>query len=375
MELKKVLLFTGKFPSFGDDTDGGSILIYSLIQALKYNCILDVIFTRTPRKGFEVIEGVRKVSFETYERHLSDKFARRLANKEQLFSRLRKEIAAYDTVIITHCSKAFGIERLSAEERSKIVLFPMYLSPSYKRSGEYPPDEYIAEECSALCSAGKILTPSDSEKQDMIRVFGIDENKIKVIPRGYSSYIKPVVKQTHFPIELLYIASIKEQKNTKEAIVLLKELSEHAIDVRLHLAGSYQNDSVLSDCHTYITANGLSEKVIFHGVLPQKELAALIARAHINISVSNWETYGRGIFEGMAGGLPTVVFDHLECVKQYVTDGEGISFVSNHEAFLSKLIELCTAHDYYSVQARKAIRSVDYLSEAHEQKRLIRELL
>ena len=23
MELKKVLLFTGKFPSFGDDTDGG----------------------------------------------------------------------------------------------------------------------------------------------------------------------------------------------------------------------------------------------------------------------------------------------------------------------------------------------------------------
>ena len=375
MELKKVLLFTGKFPSFGDDTDGGSILIYSLIQALKYNCILDVIFTRTPRKGFEVIEGVRKVSFETYEHHLSDKFARRLANKEQLFSRLRKEIAAYDTVIITHCSKAFGIERLSAEERSKIVLFPMYLSPSYKRSGEYPPDEYIAEECSALCSAGKILTPSDSEKQDMIRVFGIDENKIKVIPRGYSSYIKPVVKQTHFPIELLYIASIKEQKNTKEAIVLLKELSEYKIDARLHLAGSYQNDSILSDCRTYIAANGLSEKVIFHGVLPQKELAALIAKAHINISVSNWETYGRGIFEGMAGGLPTVVFDHLECVKQYVTDGEGISFVLNHEAFLSKLIELCTAHDYYSVQARKAIRSVDYLSEAHEQKRLIRELL
>lgn len=375
MELKKVLLFTGKFPSFGDDTDGGSILIYSLIQALKNNCILDVIFTRTPRKGFEVIEGVRKVSFETYEHHLSDKFARRLANKEQLFSRLRKEIAAYDTVIITHCSKAFGIERLSAEERSKIVLFPMYLSPSYKRSGECPTDEYIANECNALCSAGKILTPSDSEKQDMVRVFGIDENKIKVIPRGYASCIKPIVKQPHFPIELLYIASIKEQKNTKEAIVLLKELSEYKIDARLHLAGSYQNDSILSDCRTYITANGLSEKVIFHGVLPQKELAALIARAHINISVSNWETYGRGIFEGMAGGLPTVVFDHLECVKQYVTDGEGISFVLNHEAFLSKLIELCTAPDYYSVQARKAIRSVDYLSEAHEKERLIKELL
>ena len=67
---------------------------------------------------------------------------------------------------------------------------------------------------------------------------------------------------------------------------MLKELSEYKIDARLHLAGSYQNDSILSDCRTYIAANGLSEKVIFHGVLPQKELAALIAKAHINISAS-----------------------------------------------------------------------------------------
>ena len=375
MELKKVLLFTGKFPSFGDDTDGGSILIYSLIQALKDNCILDIIFTRTPRTEFTTIDGVRSVSFETYKHHPDDKFTRRLVNKDQLFSRLKTEIHSYDTVIITHCSKAFGIEELTAEERNKIILFPMYLSPSYERSGEIPPKQYIDEERSALLAVGKILTPSDSEKQDMIRFFGIDCNKIKVIPRGYSSQIKPIVKAVVSPIELLYIASIKEQKNTKEAIVLLKELLDNGIDAILHLAGSYQNDAILFECRSYIRENSLLNKVYFHGVIPQEELAALIGQAHINISVSNWETYGRGIFEGMAGGLPTVVFDHLECVRQYVTDGEGISFVTSHKDFLSRLMELCQDQDYYRVQAKKAIQSVDYLSEAHEQERLIKELL
>ena len=38
-------------------------------------------------------------------------------------------------------------------------------------------------------------------------------------------------------------------------------------------------------------------------------------------------------------------------------------------------MELCQDQDYYRVQAQKAIQSVDYLSEAHEQERLIKELL
>ena len=375
MELKKVLLFTGKFPSFGDDTDGGSILIYSLIEALKNNCILDVIFTRTKQKAFEKIEGVRMVSFETYKHHLENKFQRRLANKNQIFARLKSEISKYDTVIITHCSKAFGIEALTPEEKSKIIVFPMYLSKSYERSGELVPKEYIDNEKQALLCANKILTPSDSEKQDMIEFFGVENEKIKVIPRGYSSNIKASDKKISFPVEFLYIASIKEQKNTVEAITLLKELNEQGINARLHLAGSYQNDSILNECKKYIEENRLCDKVIFHGVLSQLELAKLIGSSHINISVSNWETFGRGIFEGMAGGLPTVAFSRLECVKQYVNDGCGISFVDSHSDFLEVLIKLCTNWEYYEKQSKKAHLSVEYLSEANERERLIKELI
>ena len=375
MELKKVLLFTGKFPSFGNDTDGGSILIHSLISALKHLCVLDVIFTRTPCEAFFHIEGVRNVSFETYEKHSKNKFERRLTNKKQLLSRLQKEIATYDIVIITHCSKAFGISELTEEERRKIILFPMYLSSSYKRSGESVPDDYLKEEQLVLRFVYKILTPSNSEKEDMVRFYGVEPEKIVVIPRGWSSNIQPKVRQVTKPLELLYIASIKAQKNTKEALVLLKELEAKNVDARLHLAGSFQNDAIMEECRTFIEEHQLSAKVVFHGVLSQKELSELIERVHVNISVSNWETFGRGIFEGMAGGLPTIVYDRLECVKQYVTDGKGICFVCSHEEFLNAIIKLVCDCDHYQLQARLAIESVAYLSEQEEKERLLKELL
>ena len=173
----------------------------------------------------------------------------------------------------------------------------------------------------------------------------------------------------------MYIASIKEQKNTLEAIEIVKDLFDKGIDAKLHLAGGYQSESVLLECKRFVETYGLDEKVIFHGVLSQKDLASLIGQSHINISVSNWETYGRGIFEGMAGGLPTVVYDRLECVKQYVTDVNGIRFVHTHVDFVSELVTLCNDKDYYKTQAQKAIDSVEYLSENRERERLLKELL
>ncbi len=375
MEMKKVLLFTGKLPCFGEDTDGGSLMVHTLIDALKDKCILDVIFTRTPRLELEHIEGVRRVKFEPYQHHPVNKFERRLINRDQLLTCLRDKANDYGCIIITHCSKAFGIETLPEDIQRKIIIFPMYLSPSYERSGENPPKEYIEAERNALVTAFKILTPSISEKNDMVRYFGVDDKKITVIPRGISSYIRPVIKTVGKTVKLLYIASVKEQKNTLDAIVLLNKLCAKGVNAELHLAGGFQNDDILAECRKYIDEQGLGDKVIFHGVLSQKELSELINDVHINISVSNWETYGRGIYEGMAGALPTVVYDRLECVKQNVQNGKGIRFVRDHNEFLSELMLLYDDPVYYRKQAEEAVKSVEYLSEEYEKKRLVKELI
>lgn len=44
MKNRRVLLYLGKFPGYGFDVDGGSILARRLIDLLKTRCLLDVVF-------------------------------------------------------------------------------------------------------------------------------------------------------------------------------------------------------------------------------------------------------------------------------------------------------------------------------------------
>lgn len=375
MDVKKVLLFTGKFPSSGKDIDGGSIMIGSLINALKNKVVLDVVFTRTFNTLYAQIEGVNNIWFETYKNRIENKFLRRLINENQLFDCLKNKIKDYDLVIITHCSKAFGVEKLSIEERRKIILFPMYLSPSYIRSGEKPPIEYINKEKLCLRAVNKILTPSNSEKDDMVNEYNVDANKIRVIPRGYTKFIKPNVKKINNEIKIIYIASIKEQKNTIDAIILIDELIKTGLNVKLFLVGSVQDPVIKFQCDNYIIKNKLENNIEFVGIVSQEELAVLIKQMHFNISVSNWETYGRGIYEGMAGGLPTIIYEHLDCVKEYLNNEEGIFFVKDRKQMQKKIINLLNNEKEYLNQAQLAINSVEYLSEANENERLIKEIL
>lgn len=375
MDVKKILLFTGKFPNYGNDLDGGSVTVNSLINVLSGNCRLDITFTRTPITEFSSLCDVSKIHFETYRFRFADKFERRLKNKPQLAEYLRSGISQYDRVIITHCSKAFGLNMLPEAERKKTILFPMYLSPSYKRSGEIPPEEYVREEYLALNAVGKIITPSESEKQDIIDFYNVSEDKIKVIPRGFSDCIKPNIKSISGPFRLLYIASIKEQKNNLEAIILTNKLRSCGIDAELHLVGGVQDKTIYDECNKYIKINDLSRFVVFHGVVSQEDLAELISRMHVNISVSNWETYGRGVFEGMAGALPTVVYDRLDCVAQYVKNGIGIFFVKTRDEFLDTLRTLACDGDFYRQQALLACDAVKNLSSRQENLRLLEELL
>lgn len=375
MEMKKVLLFAGKFPRFGEDADGGSMMVYSIIEAIKNKCLLDVVFTRTFNNEFSHIDGVNSIQFETYNYRNDDKFLRRLGNREQLYKKLSDVADDYDKIIIIHISKAFGIEKLSKINKNKIIIFPMYLSTSYERSNEIPSKEYKKYESDALNSAYKIITPSNSEKNDMVSIYNVDSDKIIVIPRGYSSLITSKVHVITNELKLIYIGSIKEQKNTLQSIKILNKLVKDSIPAKLYIVGGCQNENIMRECLNYISDNSLKDNVIFTGIVSQKRLAELIDMCHINISTSNWETYGRGVFEGMAGGLPTITFDRLDCVKQYIEDEKGIKYVHTEREFIDYLKELYYNKTLYENQSKLSYKSVAILSEENERKLLEEELL
>jgi glycosyltransferase involved in cell wall biosynthesis len=372
---EKVLLITGKFPDVTSDIDGGSIMVSHLIDALHDNCILDVVFTRTSNASFKTIDGVKNTFFHTNKTRNENKFLRRLANFEWNSKMFLKLIPQYDKVIIIHCSKAFGLENLSEELLSKVILFPMYLTSSYLRSNELVPSKYSEAEQKILSKISKIITPSQSEKEDIIKDYRVAESKIIVIPRAINSNINGKLRLNSKSNKLIYIGAIKKQKRNDDAIILLSEIKKMGLKSHLYLVGSIQDNELYTQCLDLINNLDLENDITFCGVLSQKEIAILLNEMDINISVSRWETFGRGIFEGLCSGLPSVVYDNIDCLVEYANENNGITYVDNLKTMVDTVYDLCTNPTFYRSQSQKAIDLSSQFSIEKQKEKLLNEIL
>ena len=98
--------------------------------------------------------------------------------------------------------------------------------------------------------------------------------------------------------------------------------------------GTVQDDNLMNECKKFIDQNKLEKYVSIYNELSQEQLAKLFQKMDINISVSNWETFGRGIFEGIQSGLPTFVPSRLTVVKNICDNNPGVMFSENVEPIL-----------------------------------------
>jgi glycosyltransferase involved in cell wall biosynthesis len=373
--VENILVVTGKFPEVTSDTDGGTVMVNHLIEALRDKCTLDILFTRTFNANFKNIEGVRKVIFHTNKIRNNKKFIRRLANIEWNCIEISELIPQYDKVVIIHCSKAFGLENLPEELLDKVILFPMYLSSSYKRSNEIVPVEYTEAEKKILPKIKKIVSPSQSEKKDIIIDYGVPEERIIIIPRAVNSQIESKFRHKSIANKLIYIGAIKKQKRNDEAIVLLSKLKKMGGEFHLYLVGSQQDDELYAHCKDLISRFELENDITFCGVLSQNKIAELLNEIDINISVSRWETFGRGVFEGLSAGLPTIVFNSITCISEYANANNGISYVEDIDEMAKKIYDLCTNPSSYKNQSQKAIQNNPIFSKEKQKEQLLKVIL
>lgn len=338
---KKVLLYLGRFPGFGKDIDGGSVLADLLINTLKPRCNLTVNFIRKNKETF-YDEQIKHINYFEYKNGTEYKFIRRLKNLDTNHEAL-KNFAEYDRVVACHTSKLFGMRDCDETFWSKTILFPMFCTSSYRRAGEIVPMEYFDEEKFVIEHVGKIITPSETEAIDLVNDYLVNKNKINVVNRTISQLIKyKIRKHCKKPTNLICIGSIKNQKNNMDQLKLLNLLLRDGFNVNLHLPTTIQDEKLFLEMKNYIRDNNLESHVFFHFSISQKELSNLLIKMDINISTANWETFGCGIFEGIAAGLPTVIFERLNVIKEVVGKNNGVFYakdVIDMEKHIKKLIE------------------------------------
>lgn len=367
--MKKILYYLGKVPAMGNDVDGGSILSKQLIDTLKEVSELDVIFRRTS-EAYYTDDKIRNIEYIEEKQESDNKFCQRVMQSK--LNRLAlKEYKKYDVVIVQHASLLFGTAEFGDEFWNKTILFPMFLTHSYEKSNETIPQDYIQEENDVMNMVKHIITPSILEKEQILKLYKGDKN-ITVLPRGITKHIKFLPKETVTScLNLTNIGSIKKQKNQMDSLRVLKYLIEHGIDARLQLITTVQDKEYFSILNEYITENRLGDRVKFSYSLSQAEVAEQLISTDFNISTSNWETFGRGIYEGVCAGKVTFILESLEEVTRFIGDNKGIVVCSDWLDMANRIIDLVNNYGAEIELRREDLKELaGAVSYDHESQRL-----
>jgi glycosyltransferase involved in cell wall biosynthesis len=113
------------------------------------------------------------------------------------------------------------------------------------------------------------------------------------------------------------------------------------VNIHVHIAGDGPERATLEQQARRL---GLSDRVTFHGWMPQEQVWILYDRADLFVHPGRWpEPFGRTIIEAMTLGLPTIVSDvgHPPTLVRDV----GLTFRSGDSADLARSI-LAAIDDY-----------------------------
>jgi glycosyltransferase involved in cell wall biosynthesis len=106
-------------------------------------------------------------------------------------------------------------------------------------------------------------------------------------------------------LRILFLGNVIERKGL---LTLLKAFFIlHPSSFILDVVGSLNTDpKYAKQMQDFVTVNGLSSVVRFHGALDNEQLIEKLRRAHLLVVPSSYEGFGIVYLEGMAFGLPAV---------------------------------------------------------------------
>lgn len=166
----------------------------------------------------------------------------------------------------------------------------------------------------AIKKAKVILTVSENSKKDLIRLFKVDENKIKVTYLGVKENIKEKTKKEvdylyeRFNIPrnkklLMYVGNLKPHKNLERLLQSFSQL-KNKDDCTLLLVGkAFENYNVLEDKEEELK---IKQNVIHTGIVSEEELVDLYNLVDLFVFPSLYEGFGLPVIEALRCGTKVV---------------------------------------------------------------------
>ncbi len=225
------------------------------------------------------------------------------------------------------------LPRLLRRDRPDVVFSPAYSLPPatgapglvtvHDLSFELLGDEFSRRERwrrrllarRAVKRARRVLTDTEEIARDLMRVYGVDYDKIGVVPLGLDNkFFSESAVTDDADLEpygirrpyLLHLGSILERRHLELLIAAFAAVATDHPDLALVIAGGNRLRR-RQDLDRWIQASEVADRIHYVGYVREEDLVLLYRRATLSYYLSSYEGYGLPPLESLAAGTPAIV--------------------------------------------------------------------
>jgi glycosyltransferase involved in cell wall biosynthesis len=161
-------------------------------------------------------------------------------------------------------------------------------------------------------SAERIFTPSEFSKRSVVKAYGLDEDKVLVMPNAVSSSFRPMPREAakrwvlgHFQYSFPFILSVGDlqpRKNHLQLIEAFEGLIRAYPNLPHHLVLVGKQTWYSRKIHETARKCSVSDRIHFTGFVGDDELLRLYGACDLFVYPSLYEGFGLPILEAMACG-------------------------------------------------------------------------
>ncbi len=192
-------------------------------------------------------------------------------------------------------------------------LFPEYLQKWTSRF-------YYARVSRAITKATFLLTPSQTTKDDIVSLLGVEKNRIAHIPLGvegrFSQHLNPAILQENLerygltPGYLYHGGGLEIRKNTEAVLRAYAALVQENFSSLplLVISGNIhaETNPLATPVKRLVRDLQLEDRVKLLGLVPEIDLPALYQGASMFLFPSRYEGFGLPVLEAFASGTPVI---------------------------------------------------------------------
>ncbi|MFA6080837.1 MAG: glycosyltransferase family 1 protein [Patescibacteria group bacterium] len=156
----------------------------------------------------------------------------------------------------------------------------------------------------SIKKARQIIAVSKTTKKDIIKNYGIDENKVSVIYNGYEKQITEKTSAVKLKKFILFVGTIQPRKNLEILIDAFEKFIQTNNDFRLVVVG--KKGWLYENIFEKVKIMKLENKVIFTGHITDEELVSYYTNAFCLTLPSLYEGFGIPVLEAMSYNCPVI---------------------------------------------------------------------